>query len=196
MFGLLVKVCRDFRNDFWGVFFRWQDRRPIWLLGGGLALFLELFSWVYFQTFLRLNPCEMCVYIRFSMLAMLAGALFAAIKPNRLVFKLGGYLIVFWGLIRGIIWNIALEKENLKSGEELWSSGCSPAEANFPFGLPWSEWLPSHFRPTGICGEDNWHFLGFNMSEWLFLVYGCFAAVISCMFIGWLVGLKRKTAPH
>ncbi len=75
-------ILKELRDDFWGAWGRWQDRRPLWLMGGGIALFLEIFSWAFFQTFLGLLPCELCVYIRFSMLGIFAGAMVGALRPG------------------------------------------------------------------------------------------------------------------
>ena len=189
---MLNKIFGNLRTDFWGTWGCWQDRRPIWLLGGGAALFLEIFSWAFFQTYLGLWPCEMCVYIRFSMLVVFLGAMVAAIKPENPVLKLSGYIIVIWGLVRGIIWDITLEMENLRAQDDTWISLCSPSSASYPFGLPLDTWLPSHFLPLAACGEDsNWSLLGLNMAEWLFPIYALFSLGIILMLIGWLVRLKR-----
>jgi len=180
-------------KDFWGTFARWQDQRAIWLLGGGIALFLEIFSWAFFQKFLRLNPCELCVYIRFSMVGIFIGAMVGAINPRHIVFKLTGYFIVFWWIIQGLIWDVRLEIENIRAADPTWFSLCKPSAAEFPFGLKLDQWFPSHFRPEAICGEDSaWSIFGLNMSEWLFFIYGGFILVVSLMFISWLVRSWRN----
>jgi len=189
-----ISACwQELRGDFWGAFARWQDGRTIWLLGGGIALFLEIFSWAFFQTFLRLSPCEMCVYIRFSMVSIFLGAMVGAIRPRNILFKTAGYAIVFWGIIRGLIWDIRLEIENIRAADPNWFSLCRPSSAEFPFGLRLDQWLPAHFRPEAACGEDSaWSIFGLNMSEWLLFVYGGFIVVVSLMFIGWLTRSYRS----
>ena len=183
----------ELRGDFWGTVARWQDGRPLWLLGGGIALFLEIFSWAFFQKFLGLNPCELCVYIRFSMVGIFLGAMAGAVRPKSVLFKLAGYVIVFWWIIRGLIWDIRLEIENIRAADPNWFSLCKPTATEFPFGLKLDQWFPAHFRPEAICGEDStWSILGLNMSEWLFFVYGGFIVVVSLMFISWLVQSYRS----
>lgn len=192
MLKKLLTLTGELKNDFWGTFGRRQDERTIWLLGGGIALSLEIFSWAFFQKFLRLEPCELCVYIRFSMVSIFLGAMIGAINPKHLLFKLTGYVIVFWGIIKGLAWDVRLEIENIRAADPNWFSPCRAASADFPFGLKLDRWLPSHFRPEAVCGEDSaWSIFGLNMSEWLFFVYGGFLLVVSLMFIGWLVRIRR-----
>ncbi len=158
---------------FWPRLARWQRGRALWLGLAGTAIFLELFSWAYFQRHLRLMPCELCVYIRFSMLVIALGALTAALGPRRLGLRLAGGLIILWGLARGLIWNIRLELENLRAADPDWISVCRPAEVSYPGGLALDKWLPEHFQPQALCGHDSaLDFFGLNMAEWLFFFYG------------------------
>jgi len=186
MLKTVSTLFQNLKSDFWGTLADWQDKRPIWLLGGGIALFLEIFSWAFFQTYLRLNPCEMCVYIRFSMLAIFLGAMIGAIQPRNILFKSLGYLVVIWGIVRGLIWNITLEMENIRAADPNFFSTCRPGKADFPFGLPLHHWLPSHFMPVIACGEDSaWSFLGLTMPEWLFPAYAGFIIVVGAMLLSW-----------
>ncbi len=186
MFAFFGKMAGALRSDFWGTLARWQDQRAVWLIGGGAALFLELFSWAYFQMFLGLRPCELCVYIRFSMVAVFVGAALAAIKPAWPPLKIAGYVIAFWGLGRGLRWDLALALDYAKAAESPWSILCSPGSVRFPFGLPLEEWLPGHFAPTALCGEDGWSLLGLNMAQWLFFVYGAFLVGLGLLLLAWL----------
>ncbi len=181
-----TKLWHDLKRDFWGTLADWQDRRPIWLLGGGAALGLEIFSWAYFQKYLKLNPCELCVYIRFSMVVIFIGALVAALKPNHPVLKTAGYVIVIWGMLRGLAWDITLASDYIKAAADPWSVLCSPTSARFPFGLPLDIWLPGHFAPAAMCGGDGWSLWGWNMAQWLFVVYGVFLAGILTLLAAWL----------
>ncbi len=187
-----LNILSDLRRDFWGALAAWQDRRPIWLLGGGLALALELFSWIYFQNILKLSPCELCVYIRFSMVVIFLGASLAAVRPAGLPFKLAGYLIAFWGMIQGLRWDIALALNYRRIEESPWGIICSPGEVRYPLGLPLDQWLPGHFAPTALCGEDGWSLWGFNMAEWLFLVYGAFLIGLSLLLASWVARSIRR----
>lgn len=187
-----MKILSNLKKDYWGTLADWQDRRPIWLLGGGSALALEIFSWAYFQNFLGLSPCEMCVYIRFSMVAIFAGAMIAAIKPNKPLFKAIGYIVVIWGMVKGLRWDIALELDYLKALEDPFSVPCSMATAYYPFGLPLAQWLPGHFAPAAMCGEDGWSLFGLNMAQWLFIVYGVYLLGIFNLLISWPISRFLK----
>lgn len=189
---MIKKIFSDLKKDYWGTLAEWQDRRTIWLLGGGSAMGLELFSWLYFQNHLGLIPCELCVYIRFSMAAIFFGAMVAVIKPGHVFFKVCGYAIVIWAMVRGLRWDIALELDYLQALDDPWSIPCSPASAAYPFGLPLEKWLPSHFAPAAMCGEDGWSLWGLNMSEWLFFVYGVYIIGILNLLLSWLIKLWRK----
>lgn len=187
-----MKILSNLKKDYWGTLANWQDHRPIWLLGGGSALALEIFSWAYFQNFLGLSPCEMCVYIRFSMAAIFVGAMIAAIKPNKPLFKAIGYAIVIWGMVKGLRWDIALELDYLKALDDPFSVPCSLATASYPFGLPLAQWLPGHFAPAAMCGEDGWSLFGLNMAEWLFFVYGVYLLGIFNLLISWPINRFLK----
>jgi len=185
-------ILEKLKKDYWGTLAAWQDGRTIWFLGGGVALVLEIFSVLYFQKFLGLSPCELCVYIRFSMVVIFFGAMVAAIKPSNGVLKFFGYLIALWGMVKGLRWDIALELDYLKALDDPWSIPCSLATVSYPFGLPLDSWLPSHFAPVAMCGEDGWSLFGLNMSEWLFFVYGIYLLGILNLLISWPLSIIRK----
>lgn len=192
MQAFLSRQLQSLKSDFWGTFAAWQDQRAIWFLGAGIALFLEIFSWAFFQNYLRLSPCEMCVYIRFSMVAICCGGLIGAITPRSVILKPAGYAVVIWGIARGLGWNIRLEAENIRSADPDYISVCRPASAEYPFGLPLDKWLPGHFRPEAVCGHDSAEtFLGLNMAEWLFPVYAAFIIMIGLMLLGWIIRMRR-----
>ena len=179
------------KTDFWGTMAELRKRRGIWLLLAGTALVMELFSWGFFQTLLDLKPCELCVYIRFSMLAICVGALVATIRPGSIFFRLAGYALTLWWTVQGFLWSLRLHNENLKAADPDWISACAGIPS-FPFGLPLHKWLPSHFQPLAVCGEDSaWSLLGLTMPEWLFVVYGCFALGILLMLVS---GMKQCLA--
>ena len=102
----------SFLSECWGAFKRdplgtlnhWQNFRALWLLGGLTALAMELIAYFFFQKFLAMDPCEMCVYIRFSMLVMFAGGMLVAINPRLPWLRLAGYVVVGWAVDKGWEW--------------------------------------------------------------------------------------------
>jgi disulfide bond formation protein DsbB len=163
-------------------------RRLVWLGLGGLALGLEVFSYVYFQAHLKLRPCELCVQIRFSMVAVSLGAAVIALGPRRLACQLPGGLIIIWALVQGLVWDIRLEMIYLNAAAPGYAL-CSPSAVRFPLGLPLERWLPAHFAPLAPCGADGWRLLGLNMAEWLLPVYAFF--LIACSGLWWNWGRAR-----
>lgn len=182
----LYTLIKQLREDFWGTLAAVQARRGVWLLLAVTALSLEIFSWAFFQTFLDLKPCELCVYIRFAMLAICLGAAIAAIRPGAFVLRIIGYALTFWWTVQGFLWTLQLQHENIMASDPDWISPCS-AIPDFPFGLKLHQWLPSHFQPQTTCGSDSaWSLLGLSMPEWLFVVYGCFALLLLLMLFAWI----------
>jgi disulfide bond formation protein DsbB len=169
----LPELIRQITDDFFPTLARWQDRRALWLAGGLGALGLEIFSVVYFQGIMHLNPCEYCVKVRLAMWMIFLGALFAAVRPRTLFFKLVGYVSTLAAAGWGLYLSAVLEDINLKTlHDPHWFAPCSFGRIKWPFGLRPDEWFPGHFMATGICGENSkWSFLGFSMTQWLVLVY-------------------------
>ncbi len=133
-----------------------QDRRPIWLLMAFTGLTLELIAQFFFQEYLYMPPCEQCVYIRFSMFCMMIAGFVTAINPKNIALKLFGYVVAFYGIIKGIGFSLALDKIHtaIHSGNIFGMIGCS-LEPKYPFGLPLHKIMPSTFLPTGDCGYDH-----------------------------------------
>ncbi|MDR0622690.1 MAG: disulfide bond formation protein B [Deltaproteobacteria bacterium] len=185
----MVKLVADITDDFFPTLGRWQSLRPLWLLGGFGALGLELFSVLYFQNYLGLFPCEYCVKIRSAMIAIFFGAMVAAVNPRLILFKLIGYATTLGAAIWGLSMSVALEIINLNSANiPGWFQPCSISNVAFPLGLKLDRWLPRHFAPEGICGEDSqWFFLGFSMTQWLILVYLVIITGLTLMLLSWLV---------
>ncbi|MCL2029414.1 MAG: disulfide bond formation protein B [Deltaproteobacteria bacterium] len=174
----------------WGLFE--PGKRQVWFVLGGLALGLELFSYVYFQAYLKLRPCELCVYIRFSMTVVFLGAMLVALNPRQAVLQLAGGLIILWALLQGLVWDLKLKEIYYQAAAPDYYALCSPSAVRFPFGLPLERWLPTHFAPTAPCGVDGWRFLGLNMAELLLPVYAFFLAA----FFGlWWKGLHSRLRP-
>lgn len=188
------------KRDPLGTLNRWQDQRAIWLVGGLVALAMELIAYFYFQTFLAMAPCELCVYIRFSMTVIFLGGMLVAIAPKNAILRAIGFIVIGYGVFKGWEWCIRLEMTHhmmqaLEAGGDLFAAGggagaCS-TEPSFPFGLPLHVWFPSTFMPTGLCGEDSWRFLSLNMAEWLMIVYAVYTVLLAAMLLAW--GLKGRS---
>ena len=180
-----------------------QNRRAPWLLMAFAALILNLLAHYVFQLHRGLAACELCVYIRFAMFAVVFGAGLCAIKPDNIILRLlFGYLLTGYGIIQGLIWNIRLERihitlDKLKDGGDFFALGaasqlCS-SEPHYPLGLAFHKWFPSWFNPEGGCGEVNWSLLGFNMPECLFVFYAIYTLAFILMILSFIkFGIPKK----
>jgi disulfide bond formation protein DsbB len=179
-------------DDFWGTLRVWQNGRALWLAGGLSALGLEIFSWLYFQLFLGLSPCEYCVLIRAAMIVVCLGGLIGAARPGSLFFKIPGLAAALAGSVAGLRWTLILEGINLEAVmDPEYLPVCSSGRVSFPFGIPLDRILPSHFYPGGTCGvESRWEFFGFSMTEWLLMIYAVYIAGL--LFMGVAMFLPRK----
>ena len=183
---------------------QWQRQRWVWLLMSGAALFLILSAMGYFQWFLEMDPCEICVYIRFSQMCILFAGLIMAIKPDSTPLKLVGMALAWYAVIQGMAWSIDLASLHHSShaldsvmaeGGDLFAAGggggaCS-TEPKFPLGLPMHIWFPYEFQPSGICGEDDWSLLGLNMAQYCIIAYSLFIAALAPLTGAWLKTLIK-----
>lgn len=160
-----------------------QEGRVVWVVMASACVFLLGSAMGYFQWFLEMDPCENCVYIRFSQFCILIAGLLMIINPKNNVLKVLGLILAWYGIIYGLDKAIVLSGQHVAShaadaGLDLFQSGqganaCS-LEPTFPLNLPLHEWLPFEFSPSGICGEDDWSLFGFNMAQYCIVSYCVF----------------------
>jgi disulfide bond formation protein DsbB len=159
-------------NDFWGTLGDWEASRPLWLAGGLSAACFEIFSYLYFQRYLGLRPCEYCVLIRLAMVLLALGGLVGAIYPKSLIAKVPGYIIAIGASVWGLVLSVRLEFIVLESATPGYIPPCSSGQTSFPLGIPLDKMLPGHFHASGTCGVDGlWDFWGFTMTELLIMAY-------------------------
>lgn len=160
-----------------------QEARTVWGIMVAACVFLLGSAMGYFQVFLEMDPCENCVYIRFSQFCILIAGLIILVNPMHKVLKILGLILAWYGIIYGLDKAIILSGQHVAShaadtGLDLFQSGqganaCS-LEPTFPLGLPLHEWLPFEFAPSGICGEDDWSLFGLNMAQYCIISYAVF----------------------
>jgi disulfide bond formation protein DsbB len=126
------------------------------MLLAAVSLFMLLLAHAGFQVWLYMQPCEHCVYIRFAFLCLMLGGIVAAINPKQVIFKVIGYLLAFFGVIKGLGYCLVLNNIHraVRSDDPFGVQGCS-LEPSFPFGLPLDQWFPAWFKATGDCGFDS-----------------------------------------
>jgi disulfide bond formation protein DsbB len=149
---------------------------------------MEAFSVLWFQLHLGLRPCEYCVKIRLTMIIITIGAFIALLGPRYLALKLPAYLVTIAGAITGLKLTISLEFINIQT---LYLSNgfyqCTSGRLKLPLGLRPDLWLPTHFKPLGICGLDSqWDFLGFSMTQWLIMIHIVMLLGLTLMFASFI----------
>ncbi|GAA4875278.1 disulfide bond formation protein B [Ferrimonas pelagia] len=179
---------------------RWADMRQVWLVMAGASGFMMLCSTIYFQGWLAMDPCEKCVYIRLSQICIIIAGLFLAISPKNLAVKLLGLALAWWAIFYGL--NHSLDyiashhtMDALDSGMDFFAAGgganACATEPAYPFALALHEWWPGMFAITGVCGEDDWSFLGGTMGHWLVFTYSIKIAVLGTVTAGWASGAAK-----
>lgn len=162
-----------------------QEGRAVWAVMAGACVFLLGSAMGFFQVLLEMDPCENCVYIRFSQFCILIAGVMMIVNPKNKVIKVIGLALAWYGIVYGMDKSIILSGQHVAShasdsGLDLFQSGqganaCS-LEPTFPLGLPLHEWLPFEFAPSGICGEDDWALFGLNMAQYCIISYTVFIA--------------------
>ncbi len=134
---------------------KWQDKRFLWLLMSVLCLLLLMISHFLLQGYGYMQPCEQCVYIRYVLVIVALGGIITAIKPSNAILKIVGYLLAFYGAIRGMMFSLKLNTIHhaINSDDFFGVQGCSLIP-HFDFNLPLHIWAPAWFGPTGDCGLD------------------------------------------
>jgi|TARA_B110000091_G_C13711618_1_gene430731 disulfide bond formation protein DsbB len=157
-----------------------------WLLLALSALSLELCA-LFFQYYMGLAPCIMCIYQRVA----IWGIFFAGVL---------GYFGCRWSLARalayfcwatGAIWGllIAIEHVEIQASNSLFYS-CEYVP-NFPIWLPLHQWLPWLFEATGDCGDINWQFFGYSMPQMMIVIYTLYTALLA-LFLMTRLYFSRK----
>lgn len=201
----LKSLFGDFKASPVSTLQSWQDQRPVWLVMSSAALFLILSAMGYFQGFLGMDPCELCVYIRYSQFCILFAGLIVAIKPMNPLLKISGIALAWYGVLQGMDWSMQLAdlhhtahalEQAMDTGGDLFAAGgggaaCS-TEPTFPLGLPLHIWFPYEFQPSGICGEDSWSLLGLNMAQYCIIAYSVFTAALAAVTLGTITKFFKK----
>ncbi|MDG1751695.1 MAG: disulfide bond formation protein DsbB [Thalassotalea sp.] len=144
-----------------------SSNKKAWQLLAITALGFEL-SALFFQYFLELKPCIMCIYQRVAIWAIFFAGLLGSFTYQYVFGRIASYAL--WGT--GAIWGllIALEHVEMQSSKFSFLFSCEFVP-NFPSWAPFHEWIPALFAATGDCGNIDWQFLGYSMPQWMIVVY-------------------------
>jgi disulfide bond formation protein DsbB len=146
-----------------------------------LSFFSLFLTAIFFQYYMNLEPCVMCIEERMLILSLAIFSLIPIINPKIIPLRIIGYLGII--LISYIGYDLAAEHVLLQKGEGGFMETCS-IYPRVPSWLPLHEWFPSLFMPTGNCGEISWTFMNITMVEWLKHIFAFYIALPISMVLG------------
>ncbi|PVX42818.1 thiol:disulfide interchange protein DsbB [Pasteurella langaaensis DSM 22999] len=156
----------------------WSSQRSGWLILLFSAIGLELTA-LYFQYGMELQPCVMCIYERVAVLGIAFAGLIGSIAPQSLIIRLIALALGLFSAIKGLV--IAYTHVDLQMNPAPWKS--CPIIPEFPQTLPLHEWFPFMFKPTGLCSEISWQWLGLTMVQWLVVAFSIYSLVLIIVLI-------------
>ncbi len=170
---------------------RWPKQRWPWVLLTLTALTLLLVA-LFFQYGLGLEPCIMCVYQRFAIVGILLAGIVGLWTHQ---YGAGRWLAYSgWTIAAG--WGLKIAHDQVLVEETVRAGGFSTCGifAEFPTWLPLDSWFPAIFKPTGICGEVAWQFMGYSMPFWMRLIFAGYLLMVLVVMASQLK--KHKYNPY
>lgn len=138
------------------------------------SFFLLFFTALYFQHFMNLLPCVMCIEERLLIFALAIFSLIPLINPRLVPLRIFAYIGII--VIAYIGFDLADEHVLIQSGEGGFMASCS-LYPRLPEWMPLYEWFPSLFMPSGNCGEISWTFMSISMVEWVKFIFAFYIAL-------------------
>lgn len=144
----------------------------------GLLFFFSVtgmgFAYFFYQKFLQLEPCPLCIFQRVGLIVMGIFALLAfVINPK----KVWSRLLLAFGALLGIGWSVAVAIRHvwLQSLPPDEVPSCGPGLNYWLDTLPIAQVVTEVFKGSGECAEIDWTFLGTTLPQqsltfFLFLV--------------------------
>ena len=157
---------------------QWTHSRSAWQVLF-LSAALLLAAALYFQHFLGLQPCIMCIYQRTAVIGILVAA-FIPLTSNTFFMRLIAFAV--WGTASVQGFMLATEHKVILFGENSFLVPCL-IEPNFPSFMPLHEWFPGLFGAPGDCYENTWQFIGMGMAEWMQIIFAVYIAVFVFTFV-------------
>lgn len=143
---------------------------------------------IYFQYYLRFDPCVYCIYERVFILGFFFSGLIGALIPNLAVVRFLALCLSLASSIAGIITGI----DHFKSVNSTGFGAACKLTVDFPEYLPLDSWMPWFFSPRGNCDKLPWDFLGLDIPSWIIII---FAIGVLGSVLGILSLLAKKKEP-
>lgn len=191
-----------------------QNSRAFWLVLAFISSVLICIAHFFFQEYLFMKPCKLCINIRYSFLIIAIFCSFTSINPKNNWVKIIGYLGVFVGIFKGVLNCIALNGayNEVRTLKQINTQSCSASNFS-PFQNHISNLAPTWFQASGSCGNDapavpvdaklsviqnyfidlysdgwylipKYHFI--NMAQFCFIIFCIFFITIGLAFLNWV----------
>ena len=132
----------------------------------------------YFEYFMGLMPCPLCMVSRLWVVALGVVFLIAALhKPSGAIQK--AYHVVI-GLIALLGVATSAHHVYLQSLPASEVPNCGPGLEHMLNTLPFTEVLNQLIQGSGECAEVSWSFIGLSMPAWM-LVFYCVMVVVAIL---------------
>ncbi|RQW63238.1 disulfide bond formation protein DsbB [Vibrio viridaestus] len=130
------------------------------------ALAFELCA-LFFQHFMKLEPCVMCIYERVAMWGVAIAALIGMMAPKVSVIRWLGLLAWLATSIKGT----TLAWQHVQYQLHPSPFFTCDVFVQFPQWAPLNKWIPWMFEAYGDCSDIVWTFLTLSMPQWLVVVF-------------------------
>ena len=157
---------------------QFSEKRSAWFLLALSSLALESTA-LYFQYGMGLQPCVLCVYERLAIIGLFIAGIIGLLAPKSFIVRLIALILGLFSSIKGLL--VSLRHLDLQMNPAPWKQ-CEFIP-NFPETLPFHQWFPAIFNPTGSCNESQWSFLNLTMVQWLVFIFVVYIAILTILFI-------------
>ncbi|MGR6871739.1 disulfide bond formation protein B [Pseudomonas sp. HK3] len=144
-------------------------------LGVFLACAALLAGAYYFEYFLYMDPCPLCIMQRIAVLLVGIAGLFGFLLAHNQIARLVSYVFMVLSALFGIgvagrhVWIQSLPADQIPT--------CGPSLEYMVDTLPWAEVLTVMLRGNGNCADSHWAFLGLSMPQWVLVWFIAFVCV-------------------
>ena len=166
---------------------QFSEKRFVWFLLAFSSLALESTA-LYFQYGMGLQPCVLCVYERLAMIGLFVAGMIALLQPRAFILRLIALALGLFSSIKGLL--ISFRHLDLQMNPAPWKQ-CEFIP-NFPETLPFHQWFPFIFNPTGSCNESQWSLFGLTMVQWLVVIFSLYVVILTLLLIAQVIKTRKQ----
>lgn len=126
----------------------------------------------YFEYYLGLEPCPLCMVSRVLVFVLGVSYLIAALQnPNGLTRKIYHLIFSVFSLLGVMVSGRHIYIQSLPADEV---PTCGPGLDYMLETLPMTDVLKEVMQGSGECAEVSWRFLSLSMPAWMLLIFSAF----------------------